>query len=214
MLVKTFTRAGINKEGEKMKQTLIYGSLAVITVGAIALFYNSMGSQNKSCFAAAIAKKTDSSQEVQKVKWPAKYKQLAQNSEVNKTKTDVNKTVAKNSVDTTLPPEIQEVEKEANSLLDDARKLSLEGDKLFAQADADAAPIDDQIEKADAKAEELASRGLIDLDKIKEDTASMTDPASDEEIPSEVAPIYQEAKKTQKEIEKNLEALKILNQGE
>ncbi len=214
MLVKTFTRAGINKEGEKMKQTLIYGSIAAITVGAIALFYNSMGSQNKSCFASAVTHQTDNTQEVQKVKWPTKYKQLTQNSEVNKTKTDTNKTVAKKSVDTTLPPEIQEVEKEANTLLDDARKLSLEGSNLFAQADTDAKAIDAEIEKADAKAEELASRGLIDLDKIKEETASMTDPASDEEIPAEVAPAYQEAKETQKELEKGLEKLKILNQGE
>ncbi len=197
-----------------MKQILIYSSLATITVGAIAIFYNFIGSQNDSCFASAITKTTDNTQEVQKVKWPIKYKQLTQNSEVNKTKEDINKTVAKNSVDTTLPPEIQEVEKEANTLLEDVRKLSLEGDNLFAQADADARVIDSEIEKADEKAEELAKKGLIDLDKIKEETEAMTDPANDEEIPEDVAPVYNEAKDLQKELEKGLEKLEILNKGE
>ena len=197
-----------------MRNFIIYGSISIATIGAIALFYNSMGSQNSSCLASVTTEKTDTTQESQKVKWPTKYKQLTQNSEVNKTKIDSNKTVAKNSVDTTLPPEIQEVEKEANTLLEDARKLSLEGDNLFAQADKDAEPIDAEIEEADAKAEELANRGLIDLEKIKEEIETMTDPADDEEIPAEVAPTYQEAKEVQKELEKGLEKLKILNQGE
>ena len=197
-----------------MKNTIIYSSLAVITLGAVALFYNSMGSQNSSCFASVTSKPIDESKEIQKVKWPTKYKQLTQNSEVNKTKADSNKTATKHTVDSNLPPEIQEVDREANTLLDEAHKLSLEGNKLFAQADKDAEPIDAQIEEADAKAEELASNGLLDLDKIKEETETMTEPASDEDIPAEVAPTYKEAKNTQKELEKSLEQLKIINQGE
>lgn len=197
-----------------MKQTIIYGSLAVITVGAVALFYNSMGSQSSSCYASVDTKKIVEPQEVQKVQWPTKYKQLTQNIEANKTKVDTNKTVTKHTVDSNLPPEIQEVDKEVTTLLDEAHELSLEGNKLFAQADTDAEKIDAEIEEADAKAEELASNGLLDLDKIKEETAGMTDPADDEEIPAEVAPVYKEAKNTQKELEKGLEKLKILNQGE
>ena len=197
-----------------MKNTIIYSSLAVITIGAVALFYSSMGSQSNSCFASVASKPIDDSQEIQKVKWPTKYKQLTQNSEVNKTKVDTSKTVKKHTVDSNLPPEIQEVDKEVNTLLDEAHELSLEGSKLFAKADTDAEQIDADIQEADAKAEELASKGLLDLDKIKEETESMTDPASDEEIPSEVAPTYKEAKETQKELETSLEKLKILNQGE
>lgn len=185
-----------------MKNFILYGSIAVLTVGSIGLFYGSLSSNSTN--------KLLSVNQKEKVNWPKSYKKLTSNSDTNQSiKKDTNST--KHTVDNALPPEIQKVEKEVNTLDDEASEVLAYAKELDNQTEHEKPMIDKDKQRANEILAQLDRDKIIDKAKIEESVSTMLDPISEDEMPPAIRKVYKEAKKSTLELEKKLNKLK--NEG-